>query len=510
MKIVVLKTKIIALFALLMLAFSASAHADFRKALDAYISKDGETMLKEVKNAVEKKNNDGLMLFLSSMNRDHYSSEYDFDIGDTKSGLKTMLSNSQWSELRELLVKVTNDSSVDVQYYLRRGLFGNDFLRQYLNASSHRVDNDKRLSNEQYSEASKKITAEYIEKGSRLAILDGVTPLEKKADAGDVTLQLILGMKYLHDTNTYSGCNNATPNDEICRSPVDETKGYYWLKRVAQSYESRTDLNLDQFSSAMCEYFRGVKGDKNKLRQAYLWAQMGINESKNNEAYYCLHKMQEAGDLKLVAPELSNALSDYKASNKILYRQELKELPDWIVEARRELAKKEMPVFEYAELEIYKDGRVLYGLAREPYKDVLMKVSPKTVQNFFSELKKTGFYEWTPKDFNPGICGDMGDCSELNMLFVARNGTKVKRLFFSLHNPSKKFGRIDQEKDWLDLQRMATIKVLVDKYFPTQHLRCGLGGSEERKKECVDFDNQWITVANWAKTKKCADGKVCN
>lgn len=509
MKILTLKIQTIALLTLLGLVFSTTVQAEFRKALDAYVAKDGGTVLREVKDAVDKNNNDGLILFLSSMNRDAYSSEYDFDNGGWKSGLKTMLSKSQWDELRELLVQATNNSSVDVQYYLRQWVFGDDFRRQYLNANSRQVAEGKKLSNEQFSEAHKKVIDEYVAKGSRLAILDGATPLEKKADAGDVSLQLTLGMKYLHDMNTYSGCMNASPSDGICQSPIDETKGYYWLKRVAQSYETRADLSIDQFTSAMCEFFRNANGDKSKLRQAYLWALMGLNESKNFEADYCLRKMQEAGDLKLVAPKLSEAWSDVNERSKILYKSELKELPDLIVEARQGLANKDMPVFEYAGLEIYKDGHVLYGLARDPYKDALMKVPSGTIQKFLSELKKTGFYDWTPKDFNGGICGDMGDCSNLRMLFIARKGSSVKRLLFSLSNPSRKFGRIDQQKDWLDIQRMATIKVLVDKYFPTQHLRCGLGGSEEKKNECIDLDDQWATVANWAKTKKCAEDKTC-
>jgi hypothetical protein len=506
MKFSAFKPILIILLSMLGLAFSINVHAGFRKALDAYIARDGEVMLKEVKDAVDKKNNDGLMLFLYSMDLDAYSSEYDFDNGGWKSGLKTMLSKNQWDGLRELLTQATNNSSVDLQYYLRRGLFADDFRRQILSANLHQIESNKKLSNEQFSEAYNKVATEYASKGSKLAILDAsilVLPeLDKKADAGDVDIQLMLGLMYMHDTNSQYGCKYVKPTYKICDLPTDELKGYYWLKRAAQSYETKSNFNSPQFANEMCEFFRNTaKGDKAKLRQAFLWAQMAVNESANFYANQCLDEMQQAGDLKLVAPKLSDAWSDFNTRSKILYKPDLEEFPDWIIEIRQELAKKDMPVFEYAGLEIYKDGRVLYGFARTPYRDELMKVPTKTVQKFLSELKKTGFYEWTPKDFNRGICGDMGDCSELNTWFTARKSTKVKRLFFFLHNPSRKFGRIDQQKDWLDIQRMATIKVLVDKYFPTQQLRCGLGGSEERKKECLDFDNQWLTVADWAKAK---------
>ena len=51
-----------------------TAHADFRKALEAYQNRDGDTLLKEVKDAVDKKNDDGLILFISAMDIDYTTS----------------------------------------------------------------------------------------------------------------------------------------------------------------------------------------------------------------------------------------------------------------------------------------------------------------------------------------------------------------------------------------------------------------------------------------------------
>jgi hypothetical protein len=58
-----------------LLLVSPAAHADFRKAVDAYIARDGATMLAEVKDAADKKNNEGLMLFMSAMNIDASTSQ---------------------------------------------------------------------------------------------------------------------------------------------------------------------------------------------------------------------------------------------------------------------------------------------------------------------------------------------------------------------------------------------------------------------------------------------------
>ena len=65
-----LKSNLLFVASISLLLITQTAHADFRKALDAYQARDGATMLKEVKDAVDKKNDDGLILFLSVLERD--------------------------------------------------------------------------------------------------------------------------------------------------------------------------------------------------------------------------------------------------------------------------------------------------------------------------------------------------------------------------------------------------------------------------------------------------------
>jgi hypothetical protein len=63
---------VLPLFYLVLFTQAQLAHADFRKALTAYQNRDGKTMLKEVQDAVDKKNDDGLILFLSVLELDKW------------------------------------------------------------------------------------------------------------------------------------------------------------------------------------------------------------------------------------------------------------------------------------------------------------------------------------------------------------------------------------------------------------------------------------------------------
>ena len=119
-----------------LLFITQTAHADFRKALDAYQARDGATMLKEVKDAVDKKNDDGLVLFLSVLELDStlknsrmfiFSGEHEAreQITNATKENKTVpapwqsiLSAKQTDELNSLLEKATKQSSLESQYRL--------------------------------------------------------------------------------------------------------------------------------------------------------------------------------------------------------------------------------------------------------------------------------------------------------------------------------------------------------------------------------------------------------
>ena len=457
------------LICIILLLITQTAHADFRKALDAYQARDGATMLKEVKDAVDKKNDDGLMLFLMATKLDSLTSDYDGTRNQSQSTLRNILPQPQWDEMRELLVQATNNSTVDAQYFL--------------------------IVNSQFSknDSQTKITAEYVAKGSRLAMLQSTTT--DKGEADNLEIQLRLAFRHLNYFNNY-GCE-INSMDPVCRTK-NENKGYYWLKRAVKTYETSGSANFDLLPSQMCKFLSSTSnGDQAKLRQAYLWAIKGTNEVGSvSSSRVCLTEIYESQELKLAAPEVYSSystLSGKSKFNSLVYRSHLRELPDLVIEARKELAKQKMPVFTYhfgPEIDVYSDGSVLFGLADNP-KDLLLKVKPKVVKKFLADLRKMGFYEWTSANLSAGHCADFDPCGMMDMHLSLRDGVYIKRFQLSLLNEKS------QTLDWkyTNRKKMAMIKSLVEKYFPTQKLRCGLGASEKLRQNCVEFDSKWMRIA---------------
>lgn len=106
---------------LLAITTCVSAHADFRKALDAYIARDGTTMLKEVKDAVDKRNDDGLILFLNALVIDYSSSKNgsrNIYTSSTKSTYEAILTDEQQQSIRTLLDQAAEGSSPKAQWLL--------------------------------------------------------------------------------------------------------------------------------------------------------------------------------------------------------------------------------------------------------------------------------------------------------------------------------------------------------------------------------------------------------
>src|SRR5688500_11704459 len=99
------KSSIITAFTVTFLLITQTVHADFRKALDAYQQRDGTTMLKEVKDGADKKNDDGLILYLSILKQ--YPKTW-----------QSTLDSSQQTELFNCLEKATVQSSLQSQYRL--------------------------------------------------------------------------------------------------------------------------------------------------------------------------------------------------------------------------------------------------------------------------------------------------------------------------------------------------------------------------------------------------------
>ena len=469
-----LKSNLLFVASISLLLITQTAHADFRKALDAYQKRDGATMLKEVKDAVEKKNDNGLMLFLMATNMDAATSDYDETTKQSKSTLRAILPQSKWDEMRELLVQATNNSTVDSQYY-------------YLTASQFRTDSIAKTVNE------------YAAKGSKLAMLR--LSEEDKAKAGSPFAQLTLGLKYLKFTDRIGyGCADTT--DPICKTR-DEAKGYYWLKQAAKSFEENGSSAIGAYADSMCELFQHESQFNNRagLRQAYLWCVMGVN-SGGQSSMRLLDMMYKSGKLKIAAPELNAVWSDANKRSAKLYLTELKVVPDWIIQARRELNKDDIPQISFSfnsdmpyELDVYKDGRlkIINNLDSDTIQAqsvVFKKVSPTLIKAFLADLKKTGFYGWPLSIFAVGGLGGCDKtCVATGMQLTIRNGVNVHRLALVSWSFNK---GLDIES--ISTHRMAKIKSLVEKYFPTKQLRIELGNSEKFKQQMLEHDNQWQLI----------------
>jgi hypothetical protein len=207
----------------------------------------------------------------------------------------------------------------------------------------------------------------------------------------------------------------------------------------------------------------------------------------------------------------------------VLNLKEFETLPDWIVEARKEIAKEKPPVFSYYaddyiqyELEVYADGIVKIGFGStgngfsghelgdisfvDVKKDFWIKVPPSKIKSFLIQLKKIGFYKWELNNQIPTFCDapDPSQCLPKQYQIVVRNGQVSRRVYLSgLVWNIAKIG-VGREKETVVTERIGKVSALVEKYFPTQSLRCSLGASNGYMNECVLRDSRW---------KKLFDGR---
>jgi len=501
------KLNLLFVFSISLLFSTQTAYADFHKALDAYIARDGATMLSEVKDAVNKKSDDGLALFLSAMNIDASTSRQ-ADIariwrGDSdkhyipesqvKTTLSVILTELQQNELFNALQWTVDNSSVDTQY---------DFA--VLQRTFKRTQQKDWL----------KMQDDYAQKGSYAANLTSGRSLAIKAELGDPVSQMSLGLKYLNFTSDWGyGCwETDKTKDAICQNK-DEIKGYYWLKQALITYESKRhiffgDYDTDSFgiyADTMCDFFhKTANGDKNKLRQAYLWCVVGIN-SGGQSSWRFLNEMNEAGNLKIAAPETkafwSKNAQEREKRFEPLILTDFKELPYLMIEVKKELQKEDLPVFSYYFsdyrmspylLDIYADGRVniIFSFLPDRKSDLFTKVSSKTVQNFLKDLKKLDFDNWTLFTSTFQFCDNFDPCIWTYAQATHREGNDVRKV--KIREPAY---LAELSHNNVSTLRVAKLNSLVEQYFPTQKIRCEIGNSEGFRKACMERDKRWAALA---------------
>ena len=485
------KSALIAALSISFLLITQTAHADFRKALDAYQSRDGAAMLKEVKDAVDKKNCEGLMLFLMATNFDAATSDYDETTKQSKSTLRAILPQPKWDELRDLLVQATNNSTVDAQNYLIKSAFGKDIVFKKLQeAQIKRGEKPKSAySLQEINEGYKMVKKELSVKGLVTSEADFMT----RAEAGDAAAQLTLGLMYSRYTGYYDYACDSYPNHPACKA-LDEVKGLEWLKKPALSYE-RQGLPIHETSgyfAAMCDFYqRKPNASPSDLKQAYLWCE-GALSLGSPDVLGVLNKLRQSGKLKFSDSQVAALLT---AKNKIT------EWPELMAEARKVVAHEDLPVFSYEfkdegvyRLDIYSDGRVVLNPQKFSKRDaLLMKVDSKKINEFIKALNQIGFNEWPL--FSGGIMCDIGCGTTWSSAMLRINNTP-RRVSFD----SDKMEPTYANKKPMMI-RQAKLKVLVDTYFPTQWLRIELGNSEKLKQKLLAREKEWIELSKTGELK---------
>jgi TPR repeat protein len=479
------KSNLLFLLGMSLLLIAQSAHADFRKALDAYIARDGETMLKEVKDATDKKNDDGLMLLLMATNMDAGTSDYDDVTKQSKSTLRAILPKPHWDEIRELLVRAANDSTVDAQYSLIKSAFGKDIVVRWLQeAQIKRGEKPKtNYSLQEINEGYEVLKKELRAKGLTTSEADMMT----RAEAGDAAAQLTLGLMYSHYTGYYDYACDSYPNHPACKV-LNEAKGLEWLKKSALSYE-RQGLPIHETSgyfAVMCDFYqRKPNASPSDLKQAYLWCE-GAFSLGSPDVLGVLNKMRQSGNLKL---------SDSQVAAILTLKNKITEWPELMVEARKAVAHEDLPVFSYEfkdevayRLDLYSDGRVVLNPRQFAKSNALiMKVDSKRINEFIKALNQMGFNEWPL--FSGGIMCDMGCGTTFSSAMLRINNAPRRVTFYS----DKMEPTYANKKPMMI--RQAKLKVLVDTYFPTKQLRIELGSSEKLKSKFLAREAEWIELA---------------
>lgn len=255
----------------------------------------------------------------------------------------------------------------------------------------------------------------------------------------------------------------------------------------------------------MCDYFhKTANGDASRLRQAYLWCVVSIN-SGGWGAEWLLDKMNEAGYLKMVAPEAkafwSNHAQEREKRFEAIAQSEFKELPEWMNEIANVSLNEDLPVFSYyfSEyrlppylLEIYKDGRVnvMFNFSHEAKPNLWMKVSEKTVDDFLADLKGLGFKQWKLFTTTGQFCDNFDPCIWTIVKATQRENGKVRKLLIR-----ESADLVYKESNYKSTLQVAKLQTLVEQYFPTQNIRCGLGCSESFRDACVARALRWGVLA---------------
>jgi hypothetical protein len=206
-----------------------------------------------------------------------------------------------------------------------------------------------------------------------------------------------------------------------------------------------------------------------------------------------------------------NAREREKRSEPLIL-SDFKELPDWLIEVRKEFKEEDLPVFSYYFsdyrltpylLDIYADGHVNITFNFIPYYfmpdrkgTLLTKVSPKTVKKFLKDLKKLDFNQWKLYETQAQFCDKPDPCIWTYAQATHKEGNKIRKVM--IEDPAY-LADLDGHNKGAATRQIAKLNTLIERYFPTQKIRCELGSSEGFKKACIERDNRWALIAKESK-----------
>ena len=506
------------LICIALLFITQTAHADFRKALDAYQARDGATMLKEVKDAVDKKNDDGLILFISAMDIDYLTSILSsFDAfeeaknrknalsqfaGDSpslaearwvqqafakeKSTWETILDKNQQKQLFDSLDHATSQSKVEARYkFIHSAIY-----MKYMPESKQKDGLDEELN-------------VLANKGSTSAAMDlyylSITPedrynhLLKAANNGSPDAASRLAIE------CYSGANQVFPNLLECKTR-NEKLIFHWLTVALLNQDRNPHWIPSNAASKLAElYLNGFDEQQANVREAYLWEMYAIKMGYGSDL---IDEIHEKGLLKQADTEFGELLAaSWNDSEK---RQALlatasseSELPKLLRTKKYNIGQ---PIFTFNVLsirlpkqkravigtglqmvDIYADGKVNlsfgYMDSHKENVETAIKLNKRQLKRFINEVKAFKIESWGSGGF--ATTQDCYNCgrNQINLTVVSRLGKgetyyRTSGGEFTSDPISSNFTRLT---------------LLIEKYVPTVQLRCSIGSSEAYRQSCLNF-----------------------
>ncbi len=487
---------LLTLTSLALLLTPLTSHADFRKALTAYQARDGQTMLKEVQEAVDTKNDDGLVLFLSCLQLDAVSSNrvsinpftHDINIEKTlkKSTFDEILTVSQQIKLITLLNLAVEKSTPLAKYRLIYMPKFNMALRDEWQKNgnsffifSERIKLLKQLAQTRYSPAA--LDLYYIFNDSSLNSKDFYSPknaiywLEKSAQNNNARAAFILGGKYLNLDFPYGCTDEEKKLVSIC-AIKNENRGFYWIKRAAK-YANPTNLPMRDFSYFVSKLLANNVADKN-TKQSHLWMILALNNKgefvSENQVIEEIEKFKNLGQLEempkksVVLPELLSANTFYNNDIFFIYSHKSNVLPH---------INEKTGSFNF---KLFKDGRANFGIGLtssiEENFEAQWKLSSKKLKQFTDKLNALNIQNWPMKD-EELTCMDEQNCG-FKAGYMIKFNNNIKLLESNGFNNETLTNQ--------DL-RAAQLINLVEEFFPIHAIQCNLGNSKSFNEECKRY-----------------------